>query len=114
MESKQYGKRSKGRKRRDIRLNLVHKLFSPSPEPWHILITRPKPLHSRKLQLHRFFLVGSTGRRSDLGVLLPSGVLAIKGGLGFDFVWEGKEFTGEVECGLDILWRYAMIAERTT
>lgn len=102
------------RKERDIRLNLIHKLLSPSPEPGHILITWPEPLHPRKLQLHRFFLVSSTGRRSNLGVLLPSSVLAVERGFDFDFVGEGKESVREVERGLDVLCGDAVVAESTT
>lgn len=49
-----------------------------------------------------------------MGVLLPSSVPAVKRGFNFDFVGEGKESAGEVESGLDVLWRDAVVAEGTT
>jgi len=95
----------------DSPLYLLHEVLSLILEFRNVLLIRPQSFHSSKLKLHRFFLVGGSGRRSDLGILFPSSILSVQRSSGLDVIVQFEESCRKVKCGLDVFWGDTMIAQ---
>ena len=86
----------------DVPLYLLHEVLSLTLEFRNVLLIRPQSLHSGKLELHRFFLVGGSGGRSNLSVLFPASIFAVEWSSRLDVVVQGKESCRKVKGGLDV------------